>query len=42
MVRYHSNETSLSVLVHGAIGFSAFYKVNLKILTKSELRHSLE
>ena len=29
----HSYETSLSVLVHGAVGFSAFYKVNLKNLT---------
>ena len=42
MVCYHSNETSLSVLVHGAIGFSAFYKVNLKILTKSDFRSFLE
>ena len=36
------NETSLSVLVHGAIGFSAFYNVNLKILTKCDFSHFLK
>ena len=37
MVCYHSNETSLTVLVHVRIGFSAFYKLNLKILTSFTL-----
>ena len=35
---YHSNETSLSVHVRSAIGFSAFNKVNLKILTKFDFQ----
>ena len=39
---YHSNENSLYVLLHRAIGFSAVYKVNLKILTKFDFSHSWE
>ena len=35
----HSNETSLPVLLHGAICFATFYKNKLAILSKFDFAH---